>query len=402
MTSSLRPAAARPARAGRVLILALALGAAALFPGCKRQRPGVKSRISRHQLYLQLRRAALAAGGNGIWIKRAGSENLSPDRTDGPVEVVTNPPAFESVPRALEQEAAARGAKYDVEHAKAGTADILEIHFVSGKEKLGTWRIRELPKLRRAAIVIDDLGGNEKAAQELLALPYPLTFSVLPNLAHSRETADQAHRAGRVVMLHLPMEPIPRPGFYPTRGEVREGQARDQVERLVERDLAAVPYVQGVNNHEGSQATEDPRLMADVMRVLRGRHLFFVDSRTTGASVALQAARRAGVPAFYRSVFLDDTRSVPYILGQLRKFREVIEKQGVALAIGHPHPATIRALREFLPKLSEDDIELMPASRLVELPQAAHLSPEREKLEARKSKPSAARTETAGKARAGF
>lgn len=402
MTPVLRSAAVRWTLASRALLLTLALGA--VFPGCKRQPHTVKPHISRRQLFLELHRAALAAGGDGIWIKGAGSgaETLPPDGAGKPVEVVTNPPAFESVPRALEREAAGHGVRFNVGHTKAGAADTLEIHFVIGKERLGTWQIRELPKLRRAAIVIDDLGGNEKAAKELLALPYPLTFSVLPNLLHSRETADQAHRAGRVIMLHLPMEPIPRPGFYPTRGEVREGQDRAQVERLVERDLAAVPYVQGVNNHEGSRATEDPQLMADVMQVLRGRHLFFIDSRTTGASVALRAARRAGVPAFYRSVFLDDTPSVPYILGQLRKFREVIDKQGVALAIGHPHSATIRALREFLPKLSEDDIELMPASRLVELPRAAHLSPEREKLEAGKPRHSAAGTETAGTARAGF
>jgi hypothetical protein len=111
------------------------------------------------------------------------------------------------------------------------------------------------------------------------------------------------------------------------------------------------------------------------MRSLAGRHLYFVDSRTTAASVALDAARQQGLPAFYRSVFLDDTETVPYTLGQLSRFRRVLEEQGAALAIGHPYPTTIAALARFLPQLESDDVQLAPASRLMRLPEVAHLKP---------------------------
>jgi hypothetical protein len=125
----------------------------------------------------------------------------------------------------------------------------------------------------------------------------------------------------------------------------------------------------------GSRATADPRLMAAVMRSLAEHHLYFVDSRTTAASVALEAARRQGLPAFYRSVFLDDIETVPYTLGQLRQLRRVLEEQGMALAIGHPYPTTIAALARFLPELERDDVELAPASRLLRLPEIARLRP---------------------------
>jgi hypothetical protein len=91
--------------------------------------------------------------------------------------------------------------------------------------------------------------------------------------------------------------------------------------------------------------------------------------------VALEAARQQGLPAFYRSVFLDDTESVAYTLEQLRRFRRVLEDQGAALAIGHPYPTTIAALGKFLPELERDDVELAPASRLLQLPEVARLNP---------------------------
>ncbi|HUY12960.1 MAG TPA: divergent polysaccharide deacetylase family protein, partial [Terriglobia bacterium] len=129
------------------------------------------------------------------------------------------------------------------------------------------------------------------------------------------------------------------------------------------------------NNHMGSQATADPVLMQAVMTVLASRHLFFIDSRTTAETVALDVARRTGVPAFYRSVFLDDSQNVNYTLGQLRQFCDAVKRQGAAIAIGHPYPTTLAALVRFLPEFDREEIELVPASRLARSPEFARLSP---------------------------
>lgn len=175
-------------------------------------------------------------------------------------------------------------------------------------------------------------------------------------------------------MLHLPMEPLAAQ-LSPGQGAIRVGMRGVDVDRVIGTDLASVPYTAGVNNHMGSRATSDPALMAAVMRDLASRRLYFIDSRTIASTVALNAARRAGIPAFYRSVFLDDTETVEYTLGQIRRFREAVESHGEALAIGHPHATTVKALEEALPQLEHDDIRVVPASRLARVSEAAPLSP---------------------------
>jgi polysaccharide deacetylase 2 family uncharacterized protein YibQ len=111
------------------------------------------------------------------------------------------------------------------------------------------------------------------------------------------------------------------------------------------------------------------------MKTLAGHRLYFIDSRTTPATMALDEARRQRIPAFYRAVFLDNTESVAYTLGQLQEFRRAVEQEGVALAIGHPHATTIAALAKFLPELERADIQLVAPSQIVRLPEIARVHP---------------------------
>ena len=139
--------------------------------------------------------------------------------------------------------------------------------------------------------------------------------------------------------------------------------------------MAAVPYARGANNHMGSRATADRALMTAVMKALAQRRMYFVDSRTSVNTVAFDVARSVGVPTFYRSVFLDDTETPGYTLGQLRQLCRVARRQGAALAIGHPYPTTLAALRQFLPEFEREDIQLVPASELARSLEVARLSP---------------------------
>lgn len=318
------------------------------------------------------------AGGLEVWIKRepvrGSSALVGGGETGG--EVLATREVWDRVSAALEAAARQEGLLADVHSEKSlGGFETLEVRLSRGKAAGGLWRLREVRQIRRAAVVMDDLGQDLSAAHRLLELPYPLTFSILPELRDSARIAEEAHRHGREVMLHLPMEPEPGARALPGPGEIKVGMSHQEVAQMIAADLGSVPYARGVNNHMGSRATADAALMASVMQVLEERQLFFVDSRTTRETRALAMARRMGVQAFYRSVFLDDIGSVEYTLGQLRKFRRVIEEQGAALAIGHPHPSTLAALREFLPSLERDDIQLVQASGLVRLPEVARLSP---------------------------
>ena len=218
------------------------------------------------------------------------------------------------------------------------------------------------------AIILDDLGHDRSAADSLLALPFPLTISVLPHLPMSAEVAEEAFRRGDEVMLHLPMEPESEDtgseGAKPEAIELRAGMNAGQVEATVEGMLDTVPHAAGVNNHEGSRATADPALMDALMPALRARGLFFIDSRTTAATVAHDAAERAGVRAASRKVFLDDTPERAAILAQLELAARDAQRDGSAIAIGHPHPATIAALAEGVPGLEARGIRLVFASDL--------------------------------------
>jgi len=215
----------------------------------------------------------------------------------------------------------------------------------------------------RLAIIIDDLGEDVAPADALLKLPYRLTLSILPDQPHSAEIAERAYRRGDQVMLHLPME-FEGNAAKPEPVELRVGMNAAEVDRLVERMLEAVPHAAGVNNHEGSRATTDPKLMADVMGVLRQRNLFFIDSRTTAATVAYAVARQAGVRAASRNVFLDDVQTREAILRQLDLAARDAAKDGSAIAIGHPHPVTLAVLAESLPQLESRGIRLVFASSL--------------------------------------
>ncbi len=216
----------------------------------------------------------------------------------------------------------------------------------------------------RLAIVIDDLGNDLAAGDSVISLPFPLTVSVLPHLPFSAQLSENAYRRGDQVLLHLPMQ-AESPGVQPERDELRVGMSAQQVRSALSGMLETVPHVVGVNNHEGSRATSDAALMAALMPALRERGLFFVDSRTTAATVAYDAAERAGLAAASRKVFLDDTPERDAIRAQLKAAAIAAVRDGSAIAIGHPHPATIAALAEDIPSLESRGIRMVFASGLV-------------------------------------
>jgi polysaccharide deacetylase 2 family uncharacterized protein YibQ len=216
----------------------------------------------------------------------------------------------------------------------------------------------------RLAIIIDDLGYDPSAADTLLSLPYPITVAVLPHLSHSADIAEEAFRRGYQVLLHLPMESAGDEKHENI--ELRVGTSSADAERLLAGMLDTVPHAAGVNNHQGSLATSDAKLMAALMPALKERDLFFVDSRTTAQTVACDAARDAQVRSVSRSVFLDDTQTLEAVKQQLARAVRDARAKGFAIAIGHPHPTTLQALQEFLPQLESHGVSLVFVSELVQ------------------------------------
>lgn len=216
----------------------------------------------------------------------------------------------------------------------------------------------------RLAIILDDVGSDPSAVDAIFSLHYPLTLSVLPDHPHSTQIAEEARRRGYQVMLHVPMESVANE--TPETQELRPGMSAADISAALGSMLASVPGAVGVNNHQGSLATSNVQLMAELMPLLRTHHLFFIDSRTTAATVAYDQAQSAGVPSASRNVpFLDDVQERGAIRRQLElAFKDAREKHE-AIAIGHPHAETLHALAEVLPEAEGRGVRLVHASDLV-------------------------------------
>jgi len=341
---------------------------------CNWFHPQALTEADRRALAVRFKNVVTDAGGAQVWIKHPakGYRRQSPDT----LQVLVTPTAYPTVLSRVQQESDKESLDVGTSALNAGSGlRAVTLNVTERGQRIIQIHLREVPRLLRAAIVIDDMGNDLEAAHKLLALNYPLTFSVLPYLRYTQITAQEAHRSGHEVMLHLPMEPQRNTHASPGEGAILLGMNAAEVQRVVQNDLDSVPYAAGVNNHMGSRATRDAALMAEVMKILADHRLYFIDSRTTAESTALDEARRQRLPAFYRAVFLDDTETVAYTLGQLQELRHTVEQEGMALAIGHPHPTTIAALAKFLPELERADIEMVAPSQIVHLPEVARLHP---------------------------
>lgn len=234
------------------------------------------------------------------------------------------------------------------------------------------WAEREAPPPpqggNRVAFVIDDIGRDVAEAKAFLELDLAVTPAVIPHLAHSLDVAHLCRERGREFLLHLPMEPQGYPKIDPGRGALLRAMSEADVRSAVGQALSAVPGAAGVNNHMGSRLTEMPAAMNWVMDELKARSLFFLDSATSAKSVAAESARTSGLGWAKRDVFLDNEQTVEAVGRQIEATLQKAAKSGSAIAIGHPHRATLEGLRLWAPKLREAGVEAVPVSQLVHRP----------------------------------
>ncbi|OGG99960.1 MAG: hypothetical protein A2600_07655 [Candidatus Lambdaproteobacteria bacterium RIFOXYD1_FULL_56_27] len=220
------------------------------------------------------------------------------------------------------------------------------------------------PGSARLVVIIDDMGQNLSSFSQFSSLSKELTFSVLPQLPYSQRVAEAAHQLGAEVMLHLPMEPVAYPKNNPGAGALMVSDGLSFLAQKLKADLDSVPYAVGVNNHMGSAFTKNQPGMALVMQALAERGLFYLDSRTSASEVALGEAQRFGIPFFSRQVFLDEVPGEEAAKAALEKAITLALKEGTAVAIGHPRPETLAALKALLPQLKERGVTLVRASSL--------------------------------------
>jgi polysaccharide deacetylase 2 family uncharacterized protein YibQ len=238
---------------------------------------------------------------------------------------------------------------------------------VSGRETpgqgLGPAQPRTAHPGRPVAVIIDDIGFDLRIVEELAGIPVPIAFAVLPRTPHAVEAARLLHAAGKEILLHLPMEPRSYPGESPGAGALMAGMDAGEIRRRIHEDLAAVPFVSGVNNHMGSRFMEDEVLLAIVMEELKKRDLFFVDSRTSADSRGRESAGRAGVRFAARDIFIDHAPGYAAALKSLTGSSRQGRSNGApVLMIGHPHAQTVRAIRDVMPVWRKEGVRVIPVS----------------------------------------
>jgi polysaccharide deacetylase 2 family uncharacterized protein YibQ len=216
------------------------------------------------------------------------------------------------------------------------------------------------------AVIIDDLGIDRKRADRVVSLRAPLTLAFMTYAEDLGRQTAEARAHGHELMVHVPMQPMD--GAYDPGPDVLEVNLRpEELHHRLEWGLSRFDGFIGINNHMGSRFTADRAGMRVVMEELRRRGLAFVDSVTTDKSVAGELAGRYGVPFAARQIFLDNEQDVGAVRAQLAKVEAYARKHGHAIAIGHPHDATIEALAGWLPGLDARGFVLVPVSAIIKL-----------------------------------
>jgi len=225
------------------------------------------------------------------------------------------------------------------------------------------------PPIGRIAIILDDWGYNDNGCAFLEKIDIPVAVSILPELNYSQTIARCAHQNNKEVMLHLPLEPHKFFETYPDGYVILSSMAKDKILAKVDKFIKDTPFVVGANNHMGSKASEDKKLMTIIFSYFRKNNLFFVDSFVSADSICEPLAQEKGVSFARRNIFLDNEADSQYIKGQLDQLAEKAKKQGFALGIGHDRPLTQKVLLEQSQRLKDQGFEFVTVKQLIDYAQ---------------------------------
>jgi len=216
----------------------------------------------------------------------------------------------------------------------------------------------------RLTFVIDDCGRSKKEIALFTELGIPLTFSILPYQRHTALLAELLARAGFETLLHQPMEPQKPDLLALGKGALFVRMNKNKIEKVLKKNIEKVPFVKGVNNHMGSLFTENAEKMEIVLRFLKGRGLFFLDSATSSKSVCLKTAGKTGTACLRNNIFLDNADNLKKIKKQIAQAIRIAEKKGYAIAIGHAtRKYTARAIGEMGTELS--GVEIVSLGKII-------------------------------------
>lgn len=220
----------------------------------------------------------------------------------------------------------------------------------------------DLPLL---AVIVDDGGGQMEYAKRVAALELPLTWAILPYQRYSKETAALADSKFIPCLLHMPMQA--EVDKEPSKYIIGKGMSAAEITKKISDALNSLPGAIGLNNHRGSLATADEKLMEPVMAELKRRGLIFVDSRTSVKSVAYRKAKEAGLQALQNGGFLDNTADKNAIAARFKEIVKNAEKRGALVVICHFRPSTVSFLEELNGKYKSLPVQMVTVPEMLSL-----------------------------------
>ena len=209
----------------------------------------------------------------------------------------------------------------------------------------------------RLVLIIDDLGNHRQRDLRAVQLPGKLNLAILPHTPYAMTIANMASAADKEVLLHAPMSTRHDHQLGP--GGLTSKMSEQDFRSTLAASLRSTPHARGVSNHMGSALTEQAEPMSWLMEELEDRGLYFVDSRTSVRTVAAATARQHKIPVLSRQVFLDNELSTAAIAERFEEFLRRGRKDGMAVAIGHPHTITLDYLQQVLPQLEQRGYQLL-------------------------------------------
>jgi hypothetical protein len=216
----------------------------------------------------------------------------------------------------------------------------------------------------KIVLVIDDIGNHSLYRALLEALGNNVTYAVLPLLPYSQYFGELSTKTHAEVILHLPLDTIQ--DKIPGRGLIVGTMSKQDVLDMLDRDLASIPHRVGVNNHMGSRGTADREKMTIILKELKRRGLFFLDSYTTPESVVSEVGRSVGLPVLTRGVFLDNVDSKSAIRKKVQKLKLLSREKGSAIGIGHYRKNTLEVLKSEIPKLKNEGFKIISLKDLIQ------------------------------------
>lgn len=241
---------------------------------------------------------------------------------------------------------------------------VMQWLFIFSRPKKPPEVLKPQPKVKgQIAIVLDDWGYNLKNLSQAKEIKYPITISVLPNLAYSQRISEQFYAWGQEVILHLPLEP--EENLRLEKNTITTSMPEAAIKETLSKCLLSVPRIKGVSNHMGSKATRHRRTMEIILKELKKRKLYFLDSYVSAHSVCSEIADDLKIDYARRDIFLDNYPDIAYITGQLRKLKNRAALYGQAIGIGHDRPSTLAALKEKMPEIESEGYKFVFVSELV-------------------------------------